>query len=101
MPKEVATVLWGLVNTSCHLTLKMPLVMVVINARDCIVPSQVLPGISVSLQTVLVHLVQCPQLAFPPFPSATWIGSLLVNCLFSGLSTKPHLLGLANWSDIF
>ena len=56
---------------------------------------------SVSLRTVLVHFVQCPQLAFPPFPSASWIGSLLVNCLFSDphLSTKPHFLGLAHWSN--
>ena len=62
-------------------------------ARDCIVPSRSGPSReSVSLRTVLVYLVEGLQLAFPPFPSASWIGSLLVNCLFSGLSTKRTFL---------
>ena len=82
----------GLDDTSCHGCLKR-------TRRYCAISG---PSWESSKFTdCLGSLVQCPQLAFPPFPSASWIGLLLVNCLLSdpGLSTKPHFLGLAHWSN--
>ena len=70
----------------------MPFVMVAIKARDCIVPSQFLPEISVSLQTVLVHLVQRLQLAFPPISQSLLV--LLTSRKLLDLLTESRLIVL-------